>query len=140
MTSRITLENKKGTTLVEILVAVLVFSLALGALLNTLSVIVDLIDTSRDKATAITHLKNVMERIRATPFDYLTTRFPNGTVNGPAGNPYVNITGNFSLTNEQVVITYADPNSDPLEIVSSLSWQNTKGRALNISISTFKTR
>lgn len=132
--------RRQGTTLVEILVALLVFSLALGALLNTLTVIVDLVDTSRDKVVAISHLKNIMERIRATPFDYIAMRFSNGTVDGPTGNPYVNIVGNYTLNNEQIVVTYTNPNSDPLEIKSSLSWQSIKGRSYNVSLSTFRTR
>ncbi len=134
------LNNAKGTTLVEILMAVLVFSLALGALLNTLTVIIELVDNSRDKATAISHLKNIMERIRATPFDYITTRFPNSTINGPAGNPYANITGNYTLGNEQIIVTYTNSSSDPLEIMGTLSWQSKQGRPLNTSLYTFRTR
>lgn len=134
------LKTTKGMTLVEILIATLVFSLALGELLNCLVVIVDLIDISKDKTVAISDLKNMFERIRATPFDSITTRFANSVVDGPVINPYPNITGTYTLRNEHITATYVNPNADPLEIKVTATWLTTKGRAYNTSISSFRTR
>lgn len=132
--------NVQGMTLVEILIAVLVFSVALGALLSCLATIVDLIDISRDQTTANTDLKNMLEQIRATPFDSLTAKFTNGFTDGPASNNYTNLVGGYTLRNEHITVSYANPNTDPLEIKVLAAWQNKKGRAFNTSISTFRTR
>lgn len=134
------LKTTKGMTLVEILIATLVFSLALGALLNCLVVIVDLIDISKDKTVAVSDLKNIFERMRATPFDSITTRFVNGVVDGPGINLYPNITGSYTLRNEHITVTYPNPNADPLEIKIMAAWLSKKGRAFNTSLSSFRTR
>jgi len=133
--------GSKGTTLVEIMIAALVFSLALGALLNSLTSIVDIIDISRDKTQAVVDTRNMMERVRATPFDTLTTRFPNGTVNGPLANPYQAIVGGaYALRGENITVTYINLTSDPLELTVRLGWLSKKGTPFHMAASTFRTR
>lgn len=132
--------STKGMTLIEVLIAVLVFSVALGALLNSLVAIVDLVDLSKDKTVANGDLKNMLERIKATPFDSIPTRFTDGLADGPAANLYTNIVGGYTLRNEHITVTYPNPNSDPLEILIRLNWQDKKGRNFNTTVSTFRTR
>ena len=132
--------KKNGMTLIEVLIAALIFSLALGALLSSLGAIVDLLDQSQDSSLATSDLKNMMERVRATPFDAITTRFSNGTIDGPVINPYTAIVDGYDLRNEHLVVSYADPNTDPLEILVMATWEDKKGRAFNTTISTFRTR
>lgn len=132
--------NKKGTTLVEILIAALVFSLALGSLLSSLTSIVDIVDIAKDKTQAVTDIRNMMEHIRSTPFDTLTARFPNATVNGPGSNPYSAIVGgSFVLRSENITVTYINV-TDPLELTVRLAWLSKKGNRLNMSSSTQRTR
>lgn len=127
-------------TLFEVLVAVFIFSVAMGALLNSFSAIIEVIDLARDKSHAVADLRSVLEHMRATPFDLLTTRFPNGTQDGTATNNYTAIVGGYRLTNQHIVVTYADTNTDPLEIKTTLSWQDKRARTRNASLSTFRTR
>lgn len=132
--------NKQGLTLIEILIATLIFSVALGALLSSLAAVVDIIDFSRDRTIAIADLRNIMETIRATPFDSLVAKFPNAMADGPANNPYANITGGYTLKSEHITVTYVNPNIDPLEIKVSGTWQDKKSHSFSASLSTFRTR
>jgi len=134
------LRNTKGMTLVEVLVATLVFTMALGALLSSILTILYFIDISKAQTIAITDLRNVMERIRATPFANTVSSFPDNIADGPLGNPYQTIVGGYTLNNEHIRATYANTHSDPLEIKVTLTWQDKRGRPYNTAISTFKTR
>ena len=132
--------NKSGFTLVEILISALIFTLALGVLSSSLITALHLIEVSRDRTIAISDLRDMMEEIRVTPFVDMLSVFPNSMVDGPGGSSYQSIVGGYSLNNEQIVVTYAGMNSDPLEIMVNLSWLDKQGRAYGVSASTFKTR
>ncbi len=132
--------KNRGSTLIELLIATLIFSVALGALLSSLVAIVNVIDLSRERTIATADLRNMLERIRSAPFSSLLTNFPNGLADGPVSNPYVNITGGYQLIDEHITVNYANPNVDPLEIQVVETWKNKKGHAYNAALSTFKTR
>jgi len=126
--------------LVEVLVALLVFSVALGGILSCLVNIMETIDLAHDQSQATSDLRSMLERVRATPFDDILTRFPHGTVNGPALYPYTDILGNYALDQESVVVTYANATTDPLEIHVGLSWQDKRRRTRTASMATYRTR
>ena len=130
----------KGITFIEILVATLVFTLALASVLGSMVSIADLIDLARDTTIATTDLKNMMERMRATPFALIIPNFPNGMTDGPGPNRYPPLVGGYQLTSEHITVTYANPNAQPLEIKITLTWLDKKGHSRNASMSTFKTR
>ncbi len=134
------LRVSKGMTLVEILIAALVFSVALAALLGCLAAIIDLIDIARDATVATSDLSTVAERIRATGFDSITTNFPDGDVDGPASNPYQNITGGYTLNNEQITVTYTNSSADPLEICIAGTWRDKKNHSYRANLTTSRTR
>ena len=134
------MHKKKGMTLIEVLIAALIFSVALGVLLSSIGAIVDLLDIAQDSSQATSDLKNMMERIRATPFDAITTKFTNGATDGPVSNLYTTIVGGYNLRNEHFTVSYANPNTDPLEILVTATWQDKKGRSFNTTMSTFRTR
>jgi len=129
-----------GATLLELVVATLVFSVALGALLSGMTTILQLIDHSRDQTVAVTDLRNMLEKIRATAFANMQARFPNGVANGPAGNRYSTLLGGYTLRNEQITVTYPSVGADPLEIRVTVNWQDKRSRNWAVSGSTFKTR
>lgn len=120
--------------------ATIIFTIALGALLSSLIAIVFLVDITKEQTVAVNDLINVMERIRATPFENLLALFPDGVTDGPAANPYDDILGNYTLKGEHVVARYVNAAADPLEIKLTLSWLDKFDRPYNISIATFKTR
>jgi len=132
--------SKKGTSLIEIIVAVAIFTLAMGGLLSCILATMYLSEISKNSTIATADLRNMMEKIKATPFDYLTADFPDADVDGPAANPYPGITGAYKLINEHITVTYANPNVDPLEIRVTATWADRRGRTYNGSMSTFRTR
>lgn len=132
--------NQQGMTLTEILIAALVFTLALAALLSSISYVLYLIDISKDETMANCDLKNMMERIKVTPFADTLSLFPNGVVDGPVSNSYQTAIGGYSLNGEHISVTYANVNSDPLEIKADLTWQDKHNRSHSVSLSTFKAR
>ncbi len=134
------INTKRAMTLIEVLIAALIFSLVLGTILGSLEAIVDFLDYTRDSSQSTADLKNMMERLRATPFDSLTTKFTNGVTDGPGSNLYTTIVGGYTLRNEHITVSYVNPNVDPLEIKVTNAWQDKKGHSYNASTVTFRTR
>ncbi len=134
------IKSKTGTTLIEILFATLVFTIALSGLMSSVLAIVSLIDTAQETTIATSNLKNMMEKIRVTPFANIASNFPNALIDGPVGNPYSAIVGGYTLINEHIVANYANPIVNPLEINIRVNWQDKQGHLRNISLSTFKAR
>jgi len=132
--------HKKGTTLVEVMVATLIFVVALGALLSSITELLCLVDLSKEQTIAVTDLRNMMEKIRATAFADMQAQFPDAVVDDSSTGRYLAILGDYRLSNEQVTVTYANISSDPLEIKASVNWLDKRRRARKVSISTFKTR
>ena len=130
----------KALTLLETVIAAGVLLGVLSAWLGVFVSTVEIIDTSRQRSTATSHLRDMFERIRATPFDSIVTDFPDGVTDGPGANPYTSIVGNYTLSNEEITVTYANASTDPLEIKVSLNWLGKKQRPYNASLSTFRTR
>jgi len=132
--------NAKGMTYVEILIATLLFILAIVSLLNSLTAIVYFISLSGEQTLAISDLRNMMEQIKVTAFANMVGLFPNSVIDGPTGNYYQAVVGGYTLNNEHIVVTYRNTNTDPLEIRLSLTWQDRRNHNQNLAISTFKTR
>ena len=132
--------NYRGMTLVEILVAAFIFTLAIGTLLYSLISVLYFIEMARAETIATYDLKNMMELIRTTAFANTVSMFPDSVVNGPINNNYSTAIGGYTLNNEQIVVTYANINADPLEIRVDLTWQDGRGKNHNMWVSTFKTR
>lgn len=134
------LRDVKGFSLIEIIISTAIFVIAATAVLGTIISTVYFIDITRDKNIAVSDLRNIMEDMRATPFDHITTQFPDSVTDGPAINQYPAILGGYTLINEHITVTYADAASDPLEIQITITWDDKRGRPYNISLSTFRTR
>ncbi len=130
----------KGMTLVEILVAAFVFTLAAGLLLSGIASLLYLIDISKEQTVAFSDLRSMIERIKAMPFDAIVFSFPNTVVDGPGGQSYQAIVGGYTLNNEHITVSYPNENADPLEIRATLTWQDKRAHPHNESVSTFKTR
>lgn len=132
--------TNRGMTLIELLWALLIFTLALAALVSSLMAVTYFISLSREQSLANEHLRDMMERLRATPFNSVPTQFPGGVVDGAAGNRYFTICGGYVLGNEHITVNYPNVNADPLEIQVQLSWNDRYARAHQSVLSTFKTR
>ncbi len=130
----------KGFSLVEVIIAVFIFLLIVGGVLRVLLQGFYLMELSRQKNTAFTHLASMMEKIRSTSFADVKDDFPDGVIDGGANKPYGDIVGNYTLNNERITVNYVNPQSDPLEIMVEVEWEDTQQRTQRITASTFKTR
>ena len=99
-----------------------------------------LIELARERTIAVSHLRNMMEEIRSTPFASVRTSFPNNFVDSSATNRYVNIIGTYELRGETITVTYANVIANPLEIRVDLNWlDRRRGSPCILSVYTFKT-
>jgi prepilin-type N-terminal cleavage/methylation domain-containing protein len=124
--------DQRGFTFIELLLVIFVLAAAgtgiLGSFLSTHL----LTQYGRDMMVAMEDLKDMMEHIHATPFTDLLTDFPAGDADGPAGNGY-------TLPDQQITVTYPDPQTvSRREILVTLSW-TSRGRARSAALSTVRT-
>ena len=131
--------HKRGLTLLELLITTLVFSLAIGGVLTTFHYCLLLSRLSQEQSVALYHAKNIMEKISATPFNNITADFPDNVADGGGVNDYTVIAGGYTLRNEQIIVNYTNPLSDPLEIIVTVSWAGHQNRQHSLNLSTLKT-
>lgn len=132
--------HNKGFTLTELLVVTLILSLAIATTLACFSQVLYLTEVARDTTVCVSDIRDMIEEIWSTPFDFITSNFPDSVLDGPTGNRYENIVGGYTLSNEQVVVNYVDENADPLEIMITANWTDMRSRSRSIQLSTFRTR
>jgi len=120
-------QNRRGITLVEVLVAIIILVFASVAIIQTYLSSLNFSELNKDNSVAMAHLINMLEAIKCTPFSQLLVDFPDGVVDGPSNKNYTTIVGNYTLKNEHIIVSYVDTSSDPLEIMVNLSWQDKKG-------------
>ena len=135
-----TKSSNRGISYLELLMAMLIFSIAVAAISSTILVTTNWINGAKEHSIAVADAITMMESIKSATFDSATTLFPNGVSDGSPSNPYEDMVGGYSLINESITVTYADPNANPLEICTTINWRDNYGKVYNISMSTFKTR
>ena len=131
----------KGMMLIELLIAISAVVLGAVWLLGAYHSSIYLTRVSQDGSIAINDLRDMMERIRTTPFAQLDDLFPDGAVNGKVGagpETYAGFIGGFTLQNEQITVTHS-PNTaaDPREMIVRLTWTN-QGRQYQRRLSTVR--
>ena len=128
--------RRRGMTLIEVLVAILVVSLSGLGLLGAYRSVMEMTEVSQQADRAIDDLKDIMERIKTTPFTSLAVVFPSGVADG--GGLYAPIVGGYVLSGEQITVAH-QPNAaaDPRELIVTLRWTNW-GRTYQRSLSTMR--
>jgi hypothetical protein len=90
-----------------------------------------LTEVSQQTNLALSDLRDMMERIKTTPFTALAAGFPNGAVNGVVGGGpdlYTGVVGGYPLANEQITVTHSPTTAaDPRELIVQVQWTN-RGR------------
>lgn len=130
--------HRGGLTLIELVLAVVVLVLAGLAVLGAYQASYHLTEVSQQMGIALKDLKDMMERIKTSPFNTLATAFPNGVVGGGAVDQYGPIVGGYNLPTEQITVTYPTPGTNPLEILVTVTWMN-RNRTYSRSLATFRT-
>lgn len=126
--------RERGATFVELLVAAVIFIVAILGIAGAYLSAQQLSDEARATITAMHDLQDMLERVHATPFNTIVTDFPADAVDGGAGQPYAAIVGGYTLSNEQIVVQYPTIAMDRLELIVTLTWvQRNRTRAISLS-------
>ncbi len=121
----------EGFTLIEVIVAMVVLTGASLVAFPTLVSFFDLSSAAREENVATHDVQSALEDLMATPFGRITSDYPDGQ----AIPKYTNL----HLTNQQIVVSYADPDADPLVITLVVSWNDHRGRARQEQLSFLRT-
>lgn len=125
-----------GFTLVELMVAMAIFSAVLGATAQALVSYYAALDFQNQRNTAIRNCTTILSQMRearddnANNFpDAITTEWPD---NGP-------IDGAGTLPQEVIDVQYVNTNANPLEVTVRSRWVDLRGRAVAVSVTTMLT-
>ncbi len=120
---RTILRTQHGFLLAEILFAVAAILMAGVWLLGAYGSAIGLSSVAQQNNIAMNDLKDMLEKIKITPYSQLTANFPTGSVNGGSPDKYSAVVGGYGLTNEQITVTH-QPNTaaDPKELVVQVTW------------------
>ena len=130
---------RRGTSLVEILLGLMLFVIAGVGILGAHMAMSSLADAATHTMRAVRDLQNLAEHIHATAYTDVTTTFPAGVADGGGAKPYATLIGGYSLTGEQITVTYPNQTADRLEILITLNWVE-RSRNRNAVFSTIRTR
>ncbi len=130
--------GRRGMTLLEVLLALIVFVVASGGILGSYLASHWLAEHSTDTLRAIGDLEDLAERIYATDFENLPTTFPDGVPNGGGANPYSATVGGYSLQDEQITVTYPTQSPNRVEMLVTINW-TFRGLARTARLSILRT-
>jgi prepilin-type N-terminal cleavage/methylation domain-containing protein len=114
--------RSQGLTLIEVLIATTVLSIAAVVAFPTMLSFVALSDAAREKNVATHDLTTALEDVAATPFDQVTKTYANGLA--------IPKFAALHLSKESIVVAYDDPAADPLIVTLTMTWNDAKGRPL----------
>ena len=121
-------EREEGFSLIEVAVAVALLSILTVSTLLTLIPISRQTRLNREMEAASSAVRDLMERVHATPYSDVAALYPDGTVMTLA-----------DLENGEVTIAYDDVTADPLIISFDLRWESPQIGAMSRTFTTVKT-
>ncbi|HTY44824.1 MAG TPA: prepilin-type N-terminal cleavage/methylation domain-containing protein [Patescibacteria group bacterium] len=122
-------------TLVELLIAVMVVSIAFLAILQLFSAILFSTEVNRNTSIAMTHLLYVLEDIKSTKFVDISTKINAGNWN--MNSTQITAAGLQSLTNETIQAQVSGAGTSLLTVTATANWFDNRNRARTISLKTF---
>lgn len=128
--------NREGFTLVELVVAMAVFTMVLGATAQALVSYYAALDFQNQRNTAVRNCTAILSQMREVrddnPNDFpgaITDEWPDaGAIDG-AG----------TLPQETIDVSYVNPNANPLEVTVRSQWVDLRGRPMTLSVTTMLT-
>ena len=125
--------GSKGFTLMEVLMAMMMFATAFIVLMGIYVGIAGMRESSRNTTQAMADARAVVEAMRDSSASGLNN------VTGQNWAQWALNNGLTSLQNEAVLVTYVNRNADPLEITVRIDWQE-RGRNRFTTVSTLMTQ
>jgi len=130
------LKAKQGVTLLELTIAMAVFTVVLGATAQSLISYYVALDTQNQRHTAVRNCTGIVSNMRdvrdANPDD-----FPDAIV--ALWPDDAEVEGAGSLPQEVITIDYVNPNANPLEFTVRSRWVDLRGRPVTLAVSTMLT-
>ena len=111
---------RAGFTFIEVVIAIVILAVAALVAFPTMLSFFELSDTAREENVATHDLMAAVEDILCTPFANVTTTYADG-------QPIPKYT-RLHLRDEQIVVRYDDPTTDPLLVTVTATWSDSKGR------------
>ncbi|MEM7168353.1 MAG: type II secretion system protein [Planctomycetota bacterium] len=121
-------DSESGFSLIEVAVAVALLSILTVSTLLTLIPVSRQTRLNREMESASAAVRDLMERVHATPFSEIPSLYPDGTVVALA-----------SLESGEVTIGYEDVTADPLIISFDLAWDSPQVGSMSRTFTTVKT-
>lgn len=135
MSLRKNFKDHDGVTLVELLLAIGIVLISGVWLIGAYQSALHLSEMSQQMNVALNDLRNMLERIKSTPFNSLNNDFPNGAPNGAL---YGGIIGGYTLGSEQITVTHVPSvTANPRELIVQVTWTN-RGRQYQRTVSTMR--
>ncbi|MBI4431041.1 MAG: type II secretion system protein [Candidatus Omnitrophica bacterium] len=142
--------RQAGFTLVELLMALLIFVVAVGSAFATFQASAQLSETARNRMIAVHDAASILEEIKVTPLQNVMTTLP-AQLAANQYNSQVRVydsAGNWTgqtvpaLTSEQITLSsnpaVINANTTLATFTVTVSWNDARGRALSLSLTTQK--
>lgn len=120
--------REQGFSLLEVVITI---ALLTSVALSVAILLVPIARQSRiQRETEIANIaaKKVLEKVQATPFHEIVTAYPNGSIHAIP-----------DLPSGRIVVTYADPDADPLFLRADLSWDSPEVGPMSRRFETVRT-
>ena len=134
--SSVKCRHREGFTLVELVVAMSIFTVVLGATAQALISYYAALDFQNQRNTAIRNCTTVISQMREVRDDNvdnfpdaITTEWPDGAMIDGAG----------TLPQETIDVDYVNPNANPIEVTVRSQWVDLRGRPMSVSVTTMLT-
>ncbi len=124
---------QSGFTLMELMMAVMIFTIAAVSSMGVYMGSTQLNESNRNSTRAVADARAVLEGIRETSATGLSAVTSTNWTAWAAAN------GLSALQNETVTVTYSNPLADPLPVSVQIGYQE-RGRAKSTVVDTFVTR
>lgn len=119
--------DKRGLTLVEAVIAMAVVALAILACIAANIKVQHSAEATFERMAAIQDAHQVLEQMRNAANN---GSFPTNVTSAFNGN----VTGFSNLSDEQMEVTYADANANPLDTTVTVTWQENGLRTVSKSL------
>ncbi len=140
--------SRAGFTMVELIIALLIFIIAVGSAFATFQASAQLTESARDRMVALQDASSVLEEIKALALQNVMTTLPAQLSSGQFNSQLRtfdsngNATGQSvpALTTEQITLTsnpqIINANTTLVTFTVTVSWAEARGRQSSLSLTT----